>query len=140
MRIMVDTNVIMDILQRREPFFTDSYQAVHSIIKEDGECMLSASAATDIFYMLRKALQSPQQARERLAQLAQLVTFADVAGLDIHTALSRPMSDFEDAVVDAVAERNEVDYMRNTLGRTCRLLEVLNFLIDPLQMRFNAFS
>ena len=80
MRIMVDTNVIMDILQRREPFFTDSYQAVHSIIKEDGECMLSASAATDIFYMLRKALQSPQQARERLAQLAQLVTFADVAG------------------------------------------------------------
>lgn len=111
MRIMVDTNVIMDILQRREPFFTDSYQAVHSIIKEDGECMLSASAATDIFYMLRKALQSPQQARERLAQLAQLVTFADVAGLDIHTALSRPMSDFEDAVVDAVAERNEVDYI-----------------------------
>ena len=73
--------------------------------------MLSASAATDIFYMLRKALQSPQQARERLAQLAQLVTFADVAGLDIHTALSRPMSDFEDAVVDAVAERNEVDYI-----------------------------
>ena len=111
MRIMVDTNVIMDILKRREPFFTDSYQSVHSNIKEDGECMLSASAATDIFYMLRKALQSPQQARERLAQLAQLVTFADVAGLDIHTALSRPMSDFEDAVVDAVAERNEVDYI-----------------------------
>lgn len=111
MRIVVDTNVIMDILQRREPFFADSYQAVHSIIKEDGECMLSASAATDIFYMLRKALQSPQQAREHLAQLAQLVTFADVAGVDIHTALSRPMSDFEDAVVDAVAERNEADYI-----------------------------
>lgn len=111
MRIVVDTNVIMDILQRREPFFADSYQAVHSIIQEDGECMLSASAATDIFYMLRKALQSPQLARERLAQLAQLVTFADVVGLDIHTALSRPMSDFEDAVVDAVAERNEADYI-----------------------------
>ena len=109
MRIVVDTNVMMDILQRREPFFADSYQAIHSIIQEDGECMLSASAATDIFYLLRKALQSPQQARERLAQLAQLVTFADVAGLDIHTALSRPMADFEDAVVDAV--RNEADYI-----------------------------
>lgn len=111
MRIVVDTNVMMDILQRREPFFADSYQAIHSIIQEDGECMLSASTATDIFYLLRKALQSPQQARERLAQLAQLVTFADVAGLDIHTALSRPMADFEDAVVDAVAERNEADYI-----------------------------
>lgn len=29
--------------------------------------------------------------------------------------------------------------MRNTLGRTCCLLEVFNLLIDPLQMRFNAF-
>lgn len=121
MRIVVDTNVIMDILQRREPFFADSYHALHSIIKEDGECMLSASAATDIFYMLRKALQSPQQARERLAQL---VTFADVAGLDIHTALSRPMSDFEDAVVDAVAERNEADYIltRNKKDFACSVV------------------
>ena len=111
MRIVVDTNVMMDILQRREPFFADSYQAIHSIIQEDGECMLSASAATDIFYLLRKALQSPQQEREILGQLDKMVTFADVAGLDIHTALSRPMADFEDAVVDAVAERNEADYI-----------------------------
>lgn len=111
MRVMIDTNVVMDILQRREPFFRDSYQAVRSILQADGECMISASAATDIFYMLRKALQSPQQARERLEQLAQLLTFADVSGMDIHTALSRPMSDFEDAVVDAVAERNEADYI-----------------------------
>ena len=77
---------------------------------------MSASAVTDIFYVLRKALQSPQQARERVEQLAALVTFADVTGMDIHTALSREMQDFEDAVVDAVAERNEADCIltRNT--------------------------
>ena len=77
---------------------------------------LSASAVTDIFYVLRKALQSPQQAKERVEQLAALVTFADVTGMDIHTALSREMQDFEDAVVDAVAERNEADCIltRNT--------------------------
>ena len=34
------------------------------------------------------------------------MTFADVQGMDIHTALMRDMPDFEDAVVDAVAERN----------------------------------
>ena len=28
MRILIDTNVIMDILQKREPFFTDSYRAL----------------------------------------------------------------------------------------------------------------
>ena len=116
MRIMVDTNVLLDILQKREPFFSDSYQALRKAIEAEAECLLSASAVTDIFYVLRKALQSPQQAKERVEQLAALVTFADVTGMDIHTALSREMQDFEDAVVDAVAERNEADCIltRNT--------------------------
>ena len=116
MRIMVDTNVLLDILQKREPFFADSYQALRKAIEAEAECLLSASAVTDIFYVLRKVLQSPQQARERVEQLATLVTFADVTGMDIHTALSREMQDFEDAVVDAVAERNEADCIltRNT--------------------------
>ena len=103
MRILIDTNVILDILQKREPFFADSYRALRKAIESDVECLISATAATDIFYMLRKAFGSAKQARE---QLAQIVTFADVQGMDIHTALMRDMPDFEDAVVDAVAERN----------------------------------
>ena len=106
MKILVDTNVILDILQKREPFFTDSYQALHKAIEADAECLLSASAVTDIFYILRKALQSPQMAKNRIEQLSQILTFADVQGVDIHTALMRSMPDFEDAVADAVAERS----------------------------------
>ena len=108
MRILIDTNVILDILQKREPFFADSYRALRKAIESDVECLISATAATDIFYMLRKAFGSAKQARE---QLAQIVTFADVQGMDIHTALMRDMPDFEDAVVDAVAERNGASYI-----------------------------
>ena len=111
MRILIDTNVILDILQKREPFFADSYRALRKAIESDAECLLSASAATDIFYMLRKALGSAQQAKEQIEKLAQLVRFADVQGMDIHTALMREMPDFEDAVVDAVAERNGASYI-----------------------------
>ena len=111
MKILVDTNVILDILQKREPFFTDSYQALHKAIEADAECLLSASAVTDIFYILRKALQSPQMAKNRIEQLFQILTFADVQGVDIHTALMRSMPDFEDAVVDAVTERNGAAYI-----------------------------
>lgn len=111
MRILIDTNVILDILQKREPFFADSYRALRKAIESDSECLLSASAATDIFYMLRKALGSAQQAKEQIEKLAQLVSFADVQGMDIHTALMREMPDFEDAVVDAVAERNGASYI-----------------------------
>lgn len=111
MRILIDTNVILDIFQKREPFFADSYQSLHKAIEADAECLISASAATDIFYMLRKFLKSTEQAKERIEQLSQLVTFADVQGMDIHTALMRSMPDFEDAVVDAVAERNGASYI-----------------------------
>jgi len=111
MRILIDTNVILDIIQKREPFFADSYQALCKAIKTDVECLISASAVTDIFYMLRKAFHSSQKAKERIEQLSQIVTFADVQGVDIHTALMRSMPDFEDAVVDTVAKRSGASYI-----------------------------
>lgn len=111
MRVLIDTNVILDILQKREPFFTDSYRALRRALENDVECLISASAATDIFYVLRKSLGSAQQAKEHIDQLAQVVSFADVQGMDIHTALMRAMPDFEDAVVDAVAERSGASYI-----------------------------
>ena len=61
--------------------------------------------------MLRKSLGSNLQAKEQIERLAQLVDFADVQGMDIHAALMRTMPDFEDAVVDAVAERNGASYI-----------------------------
>lgn len=111
MRIVIDTNVILDIFQKREPFFADSYQALRKAVETDTECLISASAATDIFYILRKSFQSAAKAKETLEQLSQLVTFADVQGMDVHTALMRSMPDFKDAVVDAVAERNGASYI-----------------------------
>lgn len=111
MRVLIDTNVILDILQKREPFFTDSYRALRRALENDAECLISASAATDIFYVLRKSLGSAQQAKEHIDQLARVVSFADVQGMDIHTALMRAMPDFEDAVMDAVAERSGASYI-----------------------------
>lgn len=111
MKILIDTNVILDVLQKREPFFADSYQSLRKALEADTECLISASAATDIFYVLRKALQSASKAKQQIERLSQIVTFADVQGTDIHTALMYSMSDFEDAVVDAVAERNEASYI-----------------------------
>ena len=111
MKILIDTNIILDIIQKREPFFTDSYQALRKAIETNMECLISASAVTDIFYILRKAFQSAQKAKERIEQLSQIVVFADVQGVDIHSALMNSMPDFEDAVVNAVAERNSARYI-----------------------------
>ncbi len=111
MRILIDTNIILDIVQKQEPFFADSYQALRKAIETNVECLISASAATDIFYMLRRAFQSSQKAKERIEQLSQIFAFADVQGADIQTALMRSMPDFEDSVVEAVAERSGASYI-----------------------------
>ncbi|TEB16719.1 hypothetical protein Psfp_01120 [Pelotomaculum sp. FP] len=116
MRILIDTNVILDILRKREPFFEASYGAFKQAALDDTECLVSATAVTDIFYLLRKGLGDMVKAKESLERLLQLVTIADVLALDIQTALSESTPDFEDAVVHAVAARNKADYIltRNT--------------------------
>lgn len=111
MRVIIDTNVILDILLKREPFFTDSYGTVKKALESHTDCFVSASAVTDIFYLLRKGLQDNDAARQAMEQLLQLVYVADVLALDIHSALSVSIPDFEDAVVAAVALRNKADYI-----------------------------
>ncbi len=133
MSILFDTNVILDILQKREPFFDDSYKALQTALRAGEDCLLSATAITDLFYILRKASQSSDKAKEQIETLSRIVTFADVQCVDIHAALMRSMSDFEDAVVDAVAERNGAKYIvtRNTkdfVGSVVQAITPTDFL------------
>ncbi|NLY53384.1 MAG: PIN domain-containing protein [Firmicutes bacterium] len=116
MRILVDTNIVLDILLKREPFFESSYEALKQALENDVACFISASAITDIFYLLRKGLGDTCKAKEGIERLLQLLSIADVQLVDIQTALSDAMPDFEDAVVHAVAYRYKVDYIltRNT--------------------------
>lgn len=116
MRILIDTNVILDILLKREPFFEASYGALKQTMVNDSECLVSAAAVTDIFYLLRKEFHDVGKAKEGLERLLRLIPVADVLALDIRTAMSDSLPDFEDAVVHAVAARNKADYIltRNT--------------------------
>ena len=116
MKVLIDTNVILDIFLKREPFFSDSYAAIRKAAEADVDCYLSSSAITDIFYLLRKSYQSAGQAKLVLNNLSQLVSFSDVLSSDIMHALSSEMADFEDAVVNAVAFRIGAAYIitRNT--------------------------
>lgn len=111
MRILIDTNVVLDIILKREPFFEASYRALRLALERDEECFISATAATDIFYVLRKSFQSREMAKAHLHSLSQLAQFTDVQAIDIANALISDMGDFEDAVVDAVATRIGADYV-----------------------------
>lgn len=114
MKIVVDTNVIIDILCKREPFFEDSYNALNKCI-DNHTLIVSASAITDIFYIARKYIGS-EKSKECIRNLLDLIKISDTRGADIEKALSSDVSDFEDAVVSAIAERQKAKYIltRNT--------------------------
>ena len=120
MKIMIDTNVVLDVLLEREPFFRASYEVLKRAALEQVECFVSTTAATDIFYLLRRATRDSQAAKDGLEKLSQLVGFVGALGEDVYAALASNMTDFEDALVSAVAERCHMDYIVTRNARDFR--------------------
>jgi len=121
MRIMIDTNIILDILLERKPLVTGSLQAINRTIERNDTCFISVSAVTDIYYVLRKATHSEEIAHRQLKKIATIAHCTDVLTLDAEKAMESDISDFEDALVDAVAYRICCDYIltRNIADYSC---------------------
>lgn len=111
MKVMIDTNVVLDVLLKRDPFFQASYEVMKQSALEKLEGFVSASAATDIYYLLRRALKDNAQAKNGMEKLTQLVGIADALGEDVHAAIASNMEDFEDALVASIAERCQMAYI-----------------------------
>lgn len=52
MKLMLDTNIVLDVLLKREPFFSSSYEIMRLSALKTHEGFISASAATDVYYLL----------------------------------------------------------------------------------------
>lgn len=133
MKLLIDTNVILDIFLKREPFFPDSYAAMRKALENEDRCFISAAAATDIFYILRKHLKSAAEAKARVRDLTQVADFVDVQTIDVTNALDSVMDDFEDAVVDSVACRIGAVYIltrniKDFLQSRCQAITPSDFL------------
>ncbi|GHV68659.1 PIN domain-containing protein [Bacteroidia bacterium] len=114
-KALIDTNVIIDIALKRQPFYQDAVNVFKQISEQKLLGYISATIVTDVFYLLRKA--SGQE--KALAFLHELITIVDVIGVDKRTiinALSLNWADFEDAVQAQTAIENELDVIitRNT--------------------------
>ena len=111
MRLLLDTNIILDYLSVNEGFQEDAEAIISLAVEGEAIELVSASAVTDIYYMLRRALKDKQKAMARLIDLRKLIHILPVTEKDIDTAMERNWGDFEDAVQYTVAESNQVDYI-----------------------------
>ncbi|MCQ2798127.1 MAG: PIN domain-containing protein [Bacilli bacterium] len=109
MRILFDTNVILDILLKRKEFLDNSLGSVKTALHQGDCCMLSSSVITDIFYLARKFYSDKEKAMQCVITSVSLFKLAPVTEECIVCSLGKEFSTFEDAVIDSVATNCQAD-------------------------------
>jgi len=119
MKLLIDTNVILDVLLKREPFCQSGVGVLNLAGRQDIDEYVSASAITDIYYIAYKALKNKSAVRKLLNQTLKVVSVAGVTEKEIRKALELEWNDFEDSVqysvalldnMDGIVTRNPHDY------------------------------
>ena len=109
MRIMIDTNVLLDVLIHRDVFFDDA-KAVLTLCEERViQGFASASAITDIFYITRKALGSIDDTYQVIGSMLNIVRVLTVTNEDVLQAFQTRAKDFEDCLLAVCAKSNQCD-------------------------------
>lgn len=109
MKILIDTNVIIDALTSREPWNESAEKIFIMAANNIVDMYITASSATDIYYLVRKHLHNAETARQVMSKLYSLVGILEVKQEDCIDALASPITDYEDAVVEQVARRTGVE-------------------------------
>lgn len=98
MKILIDTNIMLDFLTERELFFDGADKIMQMCKKKEIEGVIAAHSIMNAFYILRKDF-SVQDRREMLGDYMKLVTVAGIDGISIDRALQREdFSDVEDCL------------------------------------------
>lgn len=105
MKAIIDTCIIVDALQSREPFCKDAQQIFLLAADKKFEGILTAKALTDIYYLSHKLTHDNAMTRTIINKLLKIFHLADTASIDCHQALLSDISDFEDAVMIETAKR-----------------------------------
>ena len=111
MRILIDTNVILDALTGRQPHFDDADKIIKFCADKKVQGYLAAHSISNIFYILRKDLPI----EDRRIVLLNLCEILEVEGVDsrkVKSALNRgDFKDLEDCIQDECAAAIKADYI-----------------------------
>nr|VFJ64883.1 MAG: Predicted nucleic acid-binding protein, contains PIN domain [Candidatus Kentron sp. FM]VFJ65181.1 MAG: Predicted nucleic acid-binding protein, contains PIN domain [Candidatus Kentron sp. FM]VFK15279.1 MAG: Predicted nucleic acid-binding protein, contains PIN domain [Candidatus Kentron sp. FM] len=123
MKVLVDTNVILDIALDREPFVEYAALFLKTARQRIIPLFMTATTVTDLYYILRK-----ERGKDiALSFISDLLQFVDVASVDkkvVIEALRSEIPDFEDAIqifsakqtaIETVVTRNEGDFAKSGL-------------------------
>ena len=126
MRLLIDANIVLDVLQKREPYWKDSSVIWKLCETEQAEGYVSTLTFANLMYVMRRELD-PAQIRDVLDKLRLIFRFADFTAADMEKAAEMGWDDFEDAIQAATAERIMADSIITRNARDFRNSRVIAF-------------
>lgn len=123
MRVLLDTDVVLDVIMAREPFAPEAAELLD--LSEQGafDAYVSAITPLNVFYVARKA-KSHADLRRAVQELLQTVSVCTIDESILTDAFALPFGDYEDAVqhccatannLEGIVTRNLKDYKNATL-------------------------
>lgn len=124
--VLIDLNILLDVLQKREPFFEASAGLLAAVETGQIDGYVAAHSITTLFYLIQKG-NSAADARATLTNLLQFLKIIPVDQNTIEQALNLNFRDFEDAVQMISAIQNKLDCIitRNVKDYQPALLPVM---------------
>ncbi|MBR1482939.1 MAG: PIN domain-containing protein [Ruminococcus sp.] len=111
MKVLLDTCVVVDALQKREPFSEDAENIFLAVANWKIEGYITAKSVTDIYYLTHRLTHSDAATRDILNKLFSLFGILDTTANDCREAVFSDVTDYEDAVMIVTAEREKMDYI-----------------------------
>ena len=108
MKILLDTNIVLDLLLEREPFCNEAKDIFTMIESDKISGFLCATSITTIYYLISKSVDK-SKADEIIDKLLQLFNIADVNKNILIKSLKNNGKDFEDSVIYTSAEYFNID-------------------------------
>lgn len=124
MKVLIDTNIVLDIFLNRQPFAQAANALLEAIAMEQVAGYVCASSLTDIFYIARRQTQSISQGRQAVEMTLRLFQICLVDRSILEIAFNSELADFEDAVqiacavaagLDTIVTRNPDDFQTDLI-------------------------
>ena len=112
MRVLIDTNVVLDYMQNREPFASDAEFIMGKCFEKELSGGIAAHSVTNIFYILRRAKVPVDICRANLKLICILLEVVGISKADILSILEdSKFNDIEDCLQNKCAKTYRADYI-----------------------------
>ena len=125
-RLLLDTNILLDCVDPRRTFHDDAMRLLAQCNGGGDMGLASSHSLKDVYYIMSKLYDEPS-AREAIRALADLVVVGPIGAEETLVALDSNEPDFEDGLMRAFAELNDVDFIISRDERAFQKAKIRKF-------------